>query len=169
MKLRRTKGAFLIIALVLLCGSIALKFNEDHLTYTRGEMDILYQKEFINFKIDKIINVPYPTGRGNYRLFSSIRQTGHFPILLEKGDHASYELFEVGAVINKPAFSLIATLQKGEEINNVTFRNPADVTTKGDIVFEAVVFGFILVLFIILPNAFFENLVKIFFNYEEKS
>lgn len=167
MKLRKTKIAFLIVDLVLLCASIVLSFMLDPLKSTREELDRFYRKEFKNFTIDKIINIPYPSGRGNYALFSSAFHQEFFPILLEVSDDAPYELFKVGTIIDKPAFSVDATLRKGEVTQQVKIRNPKDEISNGDYMLFTVFFGLLLPLFLILPNTFFENLLSIMFNDKE--
>lgn len=166
-KFRKTKIAFLLLALVLLCGSIALSYIRDPLKPTREELYTFYSKEFKNATIDEIISVPYPSGRGNYRLFRSAAHPEYFPILLEVRDDAPYELFKVGAIINKPAKSLNATLRVGEMIHLVKIRDPDDESTKGHFLFPASLFGFILLLLLLLPNAFFDNLLHIMFSDKE--
>ncbi len=167
MKFRKTKIAFLLIDLVLLSGSIALSFVLDPLKSTREELDKFYSKEFNNFTIDKIITIPYPSGKGDYKLFSSSIHQEYFPILLEVSDDAPYELFKVGTIIDKPAFSINVSLREGEVIHHVKIRNPSDESTKRQFLFPASFFGFILVLFLILPNTFFENLLSMMFNDKE--
>jgi hypothetical protein len=126
-------------------------------------------KEFRNISIDKIISLPYPSGKGDYKLFNSAIHQDYFPILLDFGDDASYELFKVGTKIDKPAFSVNVTLRDDEVVHHVKIRNPSDESTKGDFLFPVAFFGFILVLFLILPNTFFENLLNIIFNDKEWS
>jgi hypothetical protein len=167
MKLGNIKITFLLIDLVLLCGSIILSYILDPLKSTRQELERFYMQEFKSFSIDNIISIPYPSGRGNYKLFSSSIRQEYFPILLKHGDDASYDLFKVGTTIDKPANSLNLTLEKSEVRYHVNIRNPSDESTKGDFLFPAAFFGSILVLFLILPNAFFENLVNLMFNNKE--
>ena len=167
MKFRKTKIAFLLIDLVFLCGSIALSFILDPLKSTREELDRFYRKEFKNYTIDKIISIPYPSGKGEYTLFNSSIHQEYYPILLEVGDDAPYELFKVGTIIDKSAFSMNVTLREGEITHHVKIRNPSDESTKGDFLLPASFFGLILVLIFILPNTFFENLLKIMFNDKE--
>ena len=167
MKLRKTKIAFLLIDLVLLCGSIVLSFILDPLKSTREELDRFYRKEFEIFTIDKIISIPYPSGRGDYRLFCSSIHQEYFPILLEVSDDAPYELFKVETIIDKPAFSVDATLRNGEVTHHVKIRKPKDEISKGDYMLFTVFFGLLLPLFLILPNTFFENLLNIMFNEKE--
>jgi hypothetical protein len=165
MRLGKIKIVFLLIVLVFLCGTILINIIFDPLKSTRKELGNFYRKEFKNFSIDKIINVPYPTGKGNYYLFSSVRQQEYFPILLEYGDDESYDLFKVGTIIDKPALSVNVTLHKGKETHTVKIRNPED--EKGDIWLPVPIFGSILILMLLLPNRFFENVLEIWFNDNE--
>ena len=100
-------------------------------------------------------------------MFSSSIHQEFFPILLEVSDDAPYELFKVGTIIDKPAFSVEATLRKGEVTQKVKIRNPKDEISKGDYMLFTVLFGLLLPIILILPYTFFENLLRIMFNDKE--
>jgi hypothetical protein len=167
MKFGKIKNAFLIGDLLFLCASLAIICITDPLKSTREELKIFYEKEFVNFSIDNIITIPTPQGKGDYKLFSSSLQQEYFPILLEIRDDAPYNLFKVGTIINKPAFSDDLTIREGEVTHHVKIRNPKDESSTGDYLFPTVILGFVFILFLILPNTFFENLLNMMFNDKE--